>query len=356
MKRRLVPAFALLLGMLLVQMPGHAASTITVSSVQNDTIEPILVKSDAQVTLAPFRSAALGEANIKSFTLSASGGFVTATINTAAKLPSTNLEAATFNQIYTGVHVMVMFKTENQEEPSVVGCAVPYTPPATCTLDADWQEAYGVDNQYLALNWGVVGNETDGPVSALAVYDPTGRIAGPVFGGQVWASLGQSVMPACPDSLVSTSPYYGPLPGNVGNNTSWSLSNGNQTVTIKTPYNAVWRTRTCAGRSKTMVDIGDDIKDAVAFSWLDHTITGPEVGLIFGWTWYTDSVPDVNTAGGYKVGTPAGDPNPAAVARQNCSIFVQGQQVNPLFDHKPCMTPNPIGPGFSASGKNIVAA
>lgn len=342
--------------LLFASMPGHAAGTTDPTTT---VIEPILVKADAQVPIAQFRSGALGAANITGFDLDAAGGTITARITTASPVPRTPLAAATFAPPYTGVHVMIEFQAGSQEILEDVGCSLRTDAAGPCPSTANptvkWIPIYRADRQFYEIAYGVVANEEDND-SWLGIYDPTGRIgvgriglSGVVPAGQVWLIQGQRTQ-VC----AAGQDPPGWLPAGRGNSTNVSFGGNDVTITI--PYDYRWLSaNTCIGRHKQIVTAGEDLDNAVAFSWLDHTITGPEVGLIFGWTWYTDSVPKILGAPGpgsfgYKVGTPAGDPNVAAVARQNCYIQLQGQQVNPLYSPGPCMTANPIGPGFALTG------
>jgi hypothetical protein len=234
---------------------------------------------------------------------------------------------------------------------------------------------FKADREMLTLSYGVVANETDND-SFVARYDPSGRlVAVPI--GQLWSLQGQRTSSCDPNAVTNPpAPYdsadMGPLPAGRGNSTSIAFPASNK-IEISTPYTYRWRTAPpataqggCLERTKQLVDVGETVTNAVAFSWADHEIGGPDpVGLILGWTWYLDSVPAVNMAPGsttsvwgYKVGTPSGDPNPAAFLGPFCPVFVRGQQVNPLYPPggAPCMTANPIGPGFSLTGLNTPPA
>ncbi len=365
-------------------MPGHAAGD---SDSTTTVFEPILVKADAQVPLAPFRTNQYPEADIRSFNLTATGGVITASITTAAPLPQTPAQAAVMAPPYGGVHIMVHFQTANMAQATGSGCAQPPSiagpcpfPPAIGQVNNPvvWVPMFAADRQFLALGYGVVLNEEDND-SWVARYDPSGRIAGAAPAGQVWSIQGQrtigSAAATCPQGSASSD--GGDLPTGRGNSTNVSFAG--TTLNITTPYLYKWRTAPpaptgCLKRSKQLVDVGEVLSNAVAFSWLDHEIGGPEpVGLILGWTWYTDSVPGIlgapknnvaspgwtTTDYGYKVGTPAGDPNVAAIADPTkCPLYVRGFQVIPPSGPPvPCMIANSlIGPGFNQSNINVTAS
>jgi hypothetical protein len=273
---------------------------------------------------------------------------------------------------------MVHFTTTNMEQLTPTGCISPPSVVGACSdgsltnNTSKWVPMFKADREMLVLAYGVVVNESDND-SWVGRYDPSGRlVAVPV--GQVWGVQGQRTSSCDPGAATNPPPPYnsadmGPLPALRGNSTSVGFS-GN-TVTISTPYLYRWRTAPpatatggCLARAKQLVDVGERLENAVAFSWADHCICGPDpVGLILGWTWYLDSVPAVRlapgsttTLWGYKVGTPSGDPNPGAFLGPNCPVFVQGAQRNPLYTGTPCMVANPIGPGFNLTGLNTPLA
>jgi hypothetical protein len=388
----------LLMGVLalaMVPMPGHAAGA---SDGTADTIEPILVKADAQTPQAPFRTNALNEGNITNFTLT--------TIKTAAAPPGgqagdctagcIQATITTFDPLvrcltapcgagtapYGGAHVMVLFKTPEQNLITDTGCSN-----IACTGQSKWTPRHPNDRFYWFLYYGATASEQQEDVS-LGIYDPAGRLNGLPLEpglGQIFGVQGQRYT-SCSDNMGTTGPNSGELfpgqtsRGNLSSNTvlysgNSNFSNGGKTVTLTFPYTYRWRlaatnTNPCALRAKKVVSSGGLIKDAVAFSWADHEIGGPDpVGLILGWTWYLDSVPAIGTTTGYKVGTPSGDPNPGSYAGPTCPLTIAsvnnpvdnsnihpGGQVNPLYTGAPCMIVNPIGPGFGASGINVVAS
>ncbi|MCA1834569.1 MAG: hypothetical protein ABR548_08175 [Actinomycetota bacterium] len=416
-KRWLASLGALLVMVLIVPSMGHAATS---SDATTDTIEPILVKSDAQAsdpTLKPFfRSAtATSPANITSFTMSTDGTNIIADVTTRGNLLrcAPNKPAPVYYDgtqacpqsgvaPYAGAHVLVLFQVPNMNVITDVGCVdIP------CAGQSKWTPYNPTDRFYMWMSYGTTESEQHED-SSLGVYDPAGRLQGfPLEPGvgQTFLTLGQHYS-NCNDLTAQSGRFTGFTDSSgLGNNGSYSFPSLN-TVRIKIPYAYEYRTsptatNPCAYRHKTILTSGQVIKNAVAFSWMDHEIGNPVTGLLLGWTWYTDSVPALETSTGYKVGTPSGDPNPASYAGPSCPLILAsravptavdnpvppgineppvppvtfpplppnvpvpapaggfviypGGQANPLYNPNGCMIPNPVGPGFSASNLNTTA-
>jgi len=265
---------------------------------------------------------------------------------------------------------MIMFETDSQGQLSQQGCA-----DVACTGQNNWTPRSHLDGFKWFVSFGVSASGLKETVD-VGMYDPSGRLVGAPLEpgiGQTFGVLAQSSTGfGCPSGSGPLGDSQGPsLGAGLGHNVSWSFPSAN-TIEWKIPYTLVWRAglegaASCMTRSKPIVNFtsgtSNQIRNAVAFSWADHEIGGPEpVGLILGWTWYTDSVPAVGGAGGYKVGTPAGDPNPARIAGPTCPFTLRSVgpvtpgQVNPLWNpNAACMIPNPVGPGFNSSGIGVNA-
>lgn len=352
----------------LFALPSSAVGATGASSTQGDTIEPINVKADAQVYsgLPGSRTTNLQEGNIKSFTLGGDGASITASITTEAPLvrcPTPTTCASVVQSPYGGVHVMVLFQTEQLNVAGPIGCA-----DIACTGQSGWTPTHPDDRFYWFLYYGATVSEVQEDL-ALGTYDPAGRIVGAPLEpgvGQIFRVMGQHYT-VCSDAFVGAGTTADMPNGRSNNVTDPVFSNGGKTVTLSFPYEYKWRNAPagsfpCGLRHKVIATGSTTVKNAVAFSWADHEIGGPDpIGLIIGWTWYLDSVPDLQSGTGYKVGTPSGDPNPSSFAGPKCAFVTRGvgpippTQRNPLYDGTPCMTPNPIGPGFSASGLNFAA-
>lgn len=374
-------------------LPGF---TVGASDGTPDTIEPILVKADAQVSMPAFRTTALGEANIVSFDLSP--GTVTAgpasgqagligTITT--KDPIMRCTGGLCNiqntPPYGGASLMLMFQTPEQGLLTNVGCA-----DAACTGQSGWGVTHPDNSSYFFLYYSASQTETKEDWG-LGSYDPAGRIVGLPLEpgvGQLFGVFAQAKDSICTDG--GPNPITNPagfLPSGLGHNIGISFT-GTKTVQLHLPYDFKWRTNgtsanPCAARTKRIAKSGNPLpattgfpviglnsaglaantlRNAVAFSWALHEIGGPDpIGLILGYTWYMDSVPALQSKEGYRVGTPAGDPNPATFAGPTCILQTRGVAAapppfnapgnrNPLYNGAPCMRANPVGPGFAGSG------
>ena len=406
--------------MLIVPSVGHAANGA--SDGTSTTIEPILVKSDAQVTdptLKPlFRAGASTDpANITAFNITTDGTNIIANVTTKGDLlrcppnkPAPDYydgtqvcDQASKVTPYAGVHVLVLFQTPEMNVITDTGC-----PNIACTGQAKWTPYNPTDRFYMWASYGTTDSEQHED-SSLGVYDPAGRLQGLPLEpgiGQTFLTLGQHYS-KCFDDAGTAGKFTGySNSSGLGNNGKYSFPTA-KSVQIKIPYNYEYRgtptgANPCAFRHKTIVKPGQTIKNAVAFSWMDHEIGNPVTGLLLGWTWYTDSVPALETSTGYKVGTPSGDPNPASYAGPTCPLILSsvvvpnsvdnpaprtidpgdpvppqtlppavpasvplpagggtvvypGGQSNPLWNPAGCMLPNPVGPGFSASGLSTIA-
>lgn len=324
-----VAAFSMLLGSGI----GQAAGSVTLNDAYGKTIEPILTRS----SLAVQETTAHGAANITGMTFAATGTKLEATITTATALPrnashlfptcsATN--TCRVDEPYGGVHLMAMFQTDLFEVDQPIGAdaagqTVTWGPPGYNADGFRWFLYYGLVSQRAIAG--------DTPDCGLGYYDPTGQIVSPVpvgF-GQTFFVLGQNGPATC------------------------TFSNSDKTVKISINYTWNWQTRAGLPRSVKVAEVGKPIKNILGFSWLDHEIGGPDpVGLILGWTWYTDSIP----RSAYKVGVIAGDPNPAVFAGPKCLTNFVGGVPAPGFETPgPCAIPNPIGTGFTNTGTNITA-
>ncbi|MCA1840978.1 MAG: hypothetical protein ABR507_06260 [Actinomycetota bacterium] len=344
--------------LLAATVPGWA---VTGSDSTADNIDPILVRGDALVSNPTLRTTATPGANITGFELTASGTTITATITTRGAIWQCPAAPCAYDQLkpYGGQDLMVLFQTPELNAYGDIGCA-----DVACTGQNHWAPLNPLDNFYWMLHFSANDSEQRNDAS-LGYYDPTGRLEGLPLEpgiGQTFFTTAQHKSTDClgPDQYPGG--VAGPLPAGISNNVTLSFPAANQ-VRMTVPYVAQWRTnKTCLGRSKEIIKPGETISNAVAFSWLDHEIGGPDpVGLILGWTWYTDSVPALESGSGYRVGTPAGDPNPSRYAGPKCPLTVRsagpfaGGEVNPLYDGSPCTIVNPVGPGFSASNLNTTA-
>lgn len=368
MTKRLLMALAVA-GLLIAAMaiPSGAAGSVTGNDPDNTTIEPLLTRSHS----AQIRTSDLGEGNIKSFTLSANGTSLSASITVNTPLPTAGNVA--LQAPYGGVHVMIMFQTPEQEDASEIvgdsalgcpvswGSAFPAAPgqvavnPAGntvlgCTatgLPASNNRFWRSDGYRWWIYYGVTASEcADAPLNAdcaeygLGIYEPD-------TAGELYVALGQHhLSTACPTGILDA-----PYAAN-GNTASAALSNGNKTVTITIPYtySYVLRTRdtssgnpafACLKRTKEVVKFNQGVEDAIGFSWMDHEVGGPDpVGLIIGLTWYTDALPQASRF----YGTWAGDGTPAAVPGPFCGTNALG------ISNQACLIDGPTGPQFIDSG------
>ena len=329
-----------------------AANSCTASDTNNNVIEPIATRSSAlpvydnQVHQTEPR---LGAANVKSFTLTGTGGRLTAVINTETAMPPIGSDPLQINASvpapYGGVHAMVLFQTKWLDVDQVLG-------QGATGGDITWYGttaggAWQADTYRWFLYYGQVVNHRN--QCGLGYYDPTGRLVAeaPIPFGQLFYVIGQD---------------------HEANSATCTLSNGNKTVTISTPNLYTWtndfglptaspRSLRIAGNAPGCASGCDRVTNVSAFTWLDHEIGGPPpVGLILGWTWYTDAVPSST----YRLGIVAGDPNPAVIATERCTTnALGGLPADPLnrgWDTLgPCTIPNPVGTGFLPSGLAFTA-
>lgn len=369
-----IATMALVAGMASPGLAGTWTETDENGAVNSadSTIEPILVKSTTQVYTSAFRTTQLGTANIRKLVIDASGGSLKAHITTkdpifsCAAIPC----AGGIPAPYGGVHLMILFRTDNMYGSGPIGCAnAVSTPdpnaPGYCTpLTSMYYGPHPSEGIMWYLYYGATLSEQRDDWG-FGQYDPSGRIVGAPLEpgvGQTFGTYAQNGS-ACSSAF----PGAGTLPAGKSNNVGKSISADKKTLTLTLPYTFQWRanelsTFPCGARSFTWVDTGENINDIVAFSWMDHEIGGPEpIGLIFGWTWYTDSVPALQGGRGYSVGTPSGDPNTNRFALSNCPFYgpsvrnTTNPQLNPLYNGLDCTLPNPLGPGFTSSNISVIA-
>ncbi|MHB8510881.1 MAG: hypothetical protein ACYDCC_01775 [Actinomycetota bacterium] len=319
------------------------------------TIEPIETRSSDAVVYSTDPEAPapnhLDNANIQSYSLTVSGGTLTAVLHMKGPLVLDPTSAATQIAPYTGQHVLVLFQTSDlqnygeQISTSATGTPVTwgdFVNGSTYLADGfRWELLFG---------WSTEGN-TNGPSDCNAgFYDPTGNLSGivgapvnlPIFFGQSFVTVGQQ-------SITPTNP--------APPNTTCSVSSDHKTVTISQPYQYEWwggSTATPQKFTKYIVHSGETVKNVSAFSWLDEPVAeGPQpIGLILGWTWYTDWLPQNS----YRIGTIAGDPNPNKFMGPKCitnSPLIGGDPVT--GPPGPCTTNNPIGAGFVDTGNAVTA-
>lgn len=172
----------------LFALPSSAVGSVSGSSTQTDTIEPINVKADAQVYsgLPGSRTTNLQEGNIKSFTLGGDGSSITASITTEAPLvrcPSPTTCASVVQSPYGGVHVMILFQTEQLNVEGPIGCA-----DIACAGQSGWTPIHPLDRFYWFLYYGATVSEVQEDL-ALGTYDPAGRIVGAPLEPGVGADL-----------------------------------------------------------------------------------------------------------------------------------------------------------------------
>ncbi|GAC1408648.1 MAG: hypothetical protein NVSMB57_00200 [Actinomycetota bacterium] len=346
MKKTLVvvlAAFAMLAGSGIGQAASDdvscGGSTCSATDHGDKTIEPILTRSSAQPLYAEDTPVAFPanrdqNVNIKHFSLSAGGGKITVRIDVNSALTRSNGDLVN-TAPYAGNHVMALFQTKLLEvnQPTgtnAAGRPTTWGPPGTLK-----------DNFHWFLYWGWTASEQR-EVCGLGYYDPTGEVVPPVpvAAGQTFFSIGQT------NATAVQNP-----------NTHCVVSNGSKTVTITQPYRYTYADRTgILPRSVKILDPSNvnyrTISNVKAFSWLDQEIGGPDpVGLVFGYTWYADSLPKA----GYDIGLVAGDPNPNKFAGPDCvtnyefgSNPVTGAPYNPN-----CTTNNPVGAGFNKTPGTI---
>lgn len=351
MKGRFLLIGAIAATMLLGSGIGNAAvscsgSTCTGSESTAVTIEPILTRSSLAVVRSDMSPAPnkIKNANIISYSLTASGGSIKATVKTLGNLITSTAGAtnpSTGIAPYGGQHVMLMFQTnEFEDQAEKTGRN------ATNTADTTWgPNGFNADRFHWFLHFGWTLNKSAGDTAVgitcgMGIYDPTGALVSntPTPVGQLFSVLGED-----PNLTAGGT-----------QNTTCSVS-GN-TITWTQPYRYTWATRDnvteIPNRSKQIVNTGETIRNIKAFSWMDHEIGGPDpVGLILGWTWYTDSLP----ATAYQIGAIAGDPNPNTLWTPKC-LGNEVPELAPVVGQGACTTANPVGSGFVLNGHNVTAA
>jgi hypothetical protein len=294
------------------------ANTFAATDTASCVIEPILTRSSlAPIYVNDGDLDNLNEANIKSFSMSAVGGSMSATIGVAATFP-TSLGAlvSTVRPPYGGVHVLVLFQSDTLDVEQPIG--------GTANL-GPFKRA---DGFHWFLYYGNTLSEGGNPQCGIGYYDPF---------GQVFFVITQDTL-------------------DVPNNLSCSASGTN--VTISTPYITTWTDVAATGniaRSLKLVTAGTAIQKAKAFSWMDHEVGGPPpVGLVVGATWYLDALPAI----AYNYGKAwAGDPNSGGIPGPTCQYFVGRRVPNPLYTGSACYiaTPAGLGTGFNSTPLTITA-
>jgi hypothetical protein len=298
--------------------PTIGANSFSASDGALCVLEPILTRSSlAKVFVNDGDLDELKEANIKSFSMSASGGSMTATFGMGGPFPTSLGALATIvRPPYGGVHVLALFQSDTLDVEQPLGGGANIGP------------LKRADGFHWFLYYGNTLSEGGNPQCGIGYYDP----------------FGQTFFVITQDTL------------DVPNNLSCSASG--TTVTISTPYVTTWTDVAATGnisRSLKLVTAGTAIQKAKAFTWMDHEVGGPPpIGLVIGATWYLDALP----ATAYNYGVIAGDPNSGGVPGPTCQTFA-GRRVpsNPLYTGAACyiQTPAGLGTGFNFTSLTITA-
>jgi hypothetical protein len=295
-----------------------AATSFTVTDSATCVVEPILTRSSAAFVFADNGGPEeLREANITSFSMTATGGTLSTSITLADTWP-TSLGAlvSKVRLPYGGVHVFALFQSDTLDIEQPIGGNASIGP------------LKRADGFHWFLYAGNTLSEGGNPQCGIGYYDPF---------GQVYFLITQDTLDT-PNNLSCT--YSG------------------STVTMSTPYVTTWTDVLPTGniaRSLKLVTQGTAIQKAKGFSWMDHELGAPPpVGLITGLSWYTDVIPFE----AYNYGKAwAGDPNSGGIPGPTCQTYVGRRVPNPLYTGSACYiaTPAGLGTGYNSTTLTITA-